>query len=44
MVEGEVRVAVGGLWVVSAEYSFLNNDALSLKIDCLQEVSKLELN
>ncbi len=44
MVKGEVGVAIGGLRVVSTEDSLLNNDALGLKIDSLQEVSELELN
>lgn len=44
MVEGKVRVTISGLWVVSTEDSLLNNDALSLEIDGLQEVSELELN
>jgi hypothetical protein len=44
VVEGKVGVAVGCAGVVVSEESLLQNDALGLKLNCLEEVSEFELN
>ena len=44
MVEGEVGVAIGCLGVVPAQHALLNDNALSLKVDGLEEVAEFELD
>ena len=44
MVEGEVGVAIGCLRVVPAQDALLNDNALSLKVDGLEEVAEFELD
>jgi len=44
VVEGQVAVAVGGLRVVAAEHALLQDDALGLQLNCLQEIAELELD
>ena len=44
MIQGEVGVPIGSLRVISTEHALLNNNALSLKVNGLEEVTKLELD
>lgn len=44
MVEGKVRISVGCLRMVSAENALLEDNALSLELYGLKEVSELELD
>jgi hypothetical protein len=44
VIKSEVGVAVSSARVVVSEESLLQNDALGLELNCLEEVSKLELN
>jgi hypothetical protein len=44
VVECEVRVTVGSLRMIAAEDSLLEDDALGLQVDGLEEVAELELD
>lgn len=44
VVQCQVQVAVSTLGVILSEQSLLQDDALGLKFNCLQEVAKLKLN
>ena len=44
VVQRQVRVAVSCLRVIQAQDSFLEDDALRLQFNCLQDVPILELN
>lgn len=44
MIEGEVGVPIGCLRVVPTEHTLLNDNTLSLKVNGLEEVTKLELD
>ena len=44
MIQSQVAITVSSLRMIVSQDSFLKNDALSLKFNCLEEVTKLELN